>query len=126
MDERLKHFTDIELREELRQRKRALAEKKKENRDKWIYWEAEVTHIVNSEKVFTARYRVNGIGLNEEDSKITSRTFFKLMEGQHFKRRNMPKIGDIVILKYRNNPSVKSGQIENSKILKKKEENINE
>lgn len=125
MDERLKHFTDIELREELRKRKRFLVEWKKEN-NKWLYWEAEVTHVINSEKVFTARYRVNGIGLDEEDAKIVSRTFFKLMEGQHFRRRNMPKIGDIVILKYRNNPSVKSGQIENSKILKKKEENINE
>lgn len=123
MDERLKHFTDEDLREELRQRKMERHLQNKKEHEKWVYWHGEVVEIIPipGHDLYSIGYKIRKPSViikDDEDLALIENTIFYLMRGQGFRKRTMPKVGDIVKLRYRNNPSSKSGQIQNSKIVK--------
>lgn len=122
MDKRLKNFTDDDLREELRQRKIERHLQNKKEHEKWIYWHGEVSEIIYPQvhDLYSVGYKIkkpSTIIKDDEDLALIENATFYLMRGKGFRRRTMPKVGDIVKLRYRNNPSSKSGQIQNSKIV---------
>lgn len=119
MDERLKYFTDDDLRQELRERREFRKREKESNKDIWRYWEGIIiSKTPYNSNIYLMRYKIKGIGLKEEEEKIINDVEFKLQQGLHFTKRQSPSVGDKVLLRCRANSYTKTGQIQNSKIFK--------
>lgn len=114
---KLAKYTTEELRTELRRRAvlkaKETREKRKEN--PYIYWEGEVKYVspTYGYSIYEIDFRIESEFLN----KYGYSRSFRLAGAIGFNKTNMPKVGDIVKLRYRN---TKKKEYEGFKIDKSK------
>ena len=109
----LYEYSDEDLKRELKRRAVLKANKTKESRIKdfyWNYWIGKIKSIqkVKGKSIYYYRFYI------EEDEDFGK---YFLAQGFGFNYSNIPKIGDIVKLRYRKNQKVYSGCKANSKII---------
>ena len=121
MDERLKNFTDDDLRNELKQRKAYRMSIPLEKRENYNFWEGEVYEVINpyAYNIYDIWFKVKNPSVKGDmDIETIKNSQFRLARGCRFRRRTIPKVGDIVRLRHLSTPSSLKGQLCNSKIVK--------
>lgn len=101
----LQEYTDEQLRAEIRRRAAIKAKQTRETskREKYIYWEGIVSKISiphYDRSLYSIEFYIDPL-TESLKGKIGTWERFRLASGFGFNKRNMPKVGDKVKLRYR-------------------------
>lgn len=109
----LEEYTIEQLQEEIKRRKRLIPRKKK-GKHQYIQWESVVTYVDMCANINVYSAPLYKIPFTVKDT-VYNKVFIK--QGCHFTKKNMPKLGDKVLLEYKVGKGYTCGK-NKSKIIK--------